>query len=630
MVKRDIMKIYRLVAFLSAFVLLLSSVAFGDAIFEDQVYDNEVFVIDGVNHTAKYYPSNGKVSVRAGEDVLIMSVGDCQDIDILEYCIDGANTTEIDDEKGYRVVGYIDISVTKQAPSISASSGLSASIIGVGEPVTLKVELENDGLERASDVSFKVKVPSHVAFSAISAGMVNLGSQAVWSGAILPDEIKALSLTLKADEYNDFNISFEGYLVFKGENIPISLGNIHVKVITPVEFESSISTESVILNEESVFTVLLTNNDATAPLELSELKIDVPKGLDVGEKTQSLRQSGDSFITSGSIGAGKSESFFVKVKTMERGEYNISASFEGVIHEKVFDARSSGLLRVGLADISPQVIMTPSSAVAGDPVDVLVTIKNSGSRDISSFDLDINSNIIPALHLVNQSIGAKESRTIYSKEIEVPEVEKETQYFVKVSGAHKNLAGSLLNFDAQKSISVSPKAQLVDFIQDVSFDGKSVKVSLKIKSLKEDLTDIDVVDSVPKGISTTGSLDGHIDMLKKGEEKDLFSYSIILPLTYKEKTVAVQRVFNARQADSDLYKLEKEIILNVDSEDITDSVNDSAEFGLYQSNVSSSAPLADNGSATSSAAQVSGPEKKEGFFSRIISGVKSFFSGLFG
>jgi hypothetical protein len=413
--------------------------------------------------------------------------------------------------------------------------------------------------------------------------------------------------------------------VFKDKRIAIPLDNIHIKVITPVEFESGLSSESVILNEESAFFANVTNNDVSGSLDISELAITIPSALKVTEKSRELVQSGNTFIAKDTVDAKDSKSYYIKVKTMEKGAYNISSTLKSSIHEKSFDTQVSGMLRVGLADISPTILITPQSAIAGESVDVLVVIKNTGSRSISSFDLDLTSNLITGQHLVNESVGVGESQTIYSKSVKIPMIEKDTDYFVRVTGYHKNLAGSMMNFEAQKSLSAFPQEKIVDISQETYAEGKNLKVIVKVKSVKEDISDIDIVDMPPKGMSVTGTRDAHLDELKKGEERAVLNYSILIPLTYSSDSVSVNRVFTAKRADGKSYSSEKEVSVKINAAVPIGSEEEPAkEDESATANASASSAVPDKTRAEEPA-----PKNGQSFFQRMISGFKGFFAGLF-
>ncbi|MBI4738950.1 hypothetical protein HY772_05310 [Candidatus Woesearchaeota archaeon] len=557
-------------------LLLVTIPALAAEIFKQYVYDNEVFNISGMSHSLKYYPGNGKVSLRAGEEIMIFAVGACKNQGTLEYCIDDANTTEIDDAQGYRIVGRTALRVTEKVPSISVGVAIDKSVVSVNEPATLTITLQNSGEERASDVEVRARVPIEATITGSSVGMTSLGGQVVWKGVLLPDERKTLTAVVKGMQYKDFDVTFESSYSFGRKITPIALDPLHVKLATPVEIKTGISQGSVILNEESVYWVNVTNTDATSSLEVSQLLITVPADLAITEKSQELEQNHNQMTVSTSVSKGATKAFYVKVKTFEKGEYNITSTVKSLIHETVFDRSSVTALRVGLADIIPSITIFPERAVGGDSATVTIAIKNAGLRDIGLYDLDATSNLIPAIQKVNESISAGEFKTIYSKSITLPDVAKETVYFVRIGGSHKNLAGSPMQFDAQKTLIVTPKQILIQVIPEVSVNDRLVKVRVKLKSLEESLSDVSIIDVVPKGLRAIGKYDADFDLVETGEEKDALNYTILLPSTYSEKTLTIQRSLSAEQANGKLYVIENEAVIDLAFQPTTKSQNATA------------------------------------------------------
>ncbi|MBI5398091.1 hypothetical protein HZB03_01385 [Candidatus Woesearchaeota archaeon] len=628
-------RMLRKLAIVVLLLIITTTTAIGAEIFNQYVYDNDVFSISGVNHSLKYYPGNGKVSLHAGEAIMIFAVGACKKLGTREYCIDDANTTEIDDEEGYRVVGRTSLRVTEIVPALSVSAGVDKSVIGVNEPATLTITIENTGEERASDVEVRALVPIQATITGSSVGMASLGSQVIWKGTLLPGEKKTIESIVKGLQYKDFDVTFESSYYFDGKTTPITVDPLHIKVVTPIEIETGLSQESVILNEESAYLVNITNNDATSALEVSQLLIAVPAGLIITEKSQEFKQSNNQLTTSTSVAKGATKEFYVKIKTFDKGKYNITSTVKSFIHETAFDDSSVKTLRVGLADIVPSIDIAQERGVGGDSVTVTITIKNAGSRDISLYDLDVASNLIPAIQKVNESIALGGSKTVYSKSIKLPAVARETSYFVRVSGSHKNLAGSPMQFEAQKNLIVTPKETLIQVIPEASINGGSVKVNVKLKILKEKLTDVSIIDIVPKGISTVGKRDADFDSVEMGEEKDALNYTIILPLTYNQKTLTIQRSLSAEQANGKLYTIETEVIIDLASQPKTESQNDSQNATAVQvsqeKNTSQEKNESVNETITPTANPLELPSAPESpkVLTRVWNRIKEFFTVLF-
>ncbi|NQU79492.1 DUF11 domain-containing protein [Candidatus Woesearchaeota archaeon] len=607
----------RIIIFFAITILLLPCVVIAGEIFNDEITDNEIFYINGVEHIVRYYPAAKKVSMKAGDDRVLIEVLKCEDIGSYKYCVDRASV-KFNDETG-ETANEIELRVLESGPEIEIDRGISTDEPNINSEVDITAQITNEGNERAININYEDSFPSSVKVSSAHYNTIN--NKVLWVISLDPGESQSITYSVKFTDFITYNSTSKATVIFGGSVKKYESDEIYFDVQKPYELSDSVSSRSVAKGEDIEYTVSINNTDPSVALEIRKIEITLPEGVSVSSKDSNTDYKNGKIFHSGSLEPGESRSLTVKFRSDNEVRDAVSTEVNLRSGTTLFDEVLSEDVNLGVSDILPLIIFAPSNITSGRELEIDARIVNDGNSNVSSISIDMASNIIDTKGWRNIVLEPGEDHIAFNKIITAPAVDEITSFFVKLSGSYTTASGEKMKFDDKKEVTVLPGEKLIEITPVITVDGNKVNITLNVKNIAGYVLEhVSLIDGLPKGYQTaTGERFADIEKLAKDEELTVYSYIVETP---NSKLFDITHTFNMLDSEGNNVLIEKVSSISLSAED-----NSATEDGTVQEQQST---LTDNttddtGNTTSNESKE--PEtKKKGIFSRMIGWFKGLFS----
>ncbi len=596
-----------------AFVLL-SHLAIAGEIFKDEISDNTPFTIEGIEHIARYYSTAKKVSLKAGDDRVLISVADCEDIGDLKYCIDSA-TEGIDDETG-DPSSTMELRVLQAGPNIEVDRDISTDDPALGEEVEVLVTLTNSGDEYAYNLNYEDSFPTGVKVTTSYKNPLKNG--VLWAGNLAAGQSTSFSYKLTFNEFMDYESTGEASFLFKNKVNRIKSDTTTFSVETPFEISESISPKSADVNEEITYTININNTGDSQSITVENLEITIPSNAITSQRSLGLDVEQGKLKYSGTISSGDHETLSFKFKTSKITEGELTSKIKIKVGTQSFEEKFTHKVGFGISDIFPEITFNPKTVKGGVELEIEAKITNNGEDTISDISLDMAGDIIEPRGWRDLELAPDKKHFAYNKIISAPQVDAEKDFFIKLSGSYDKGDGKRMNFEKMMTITILPQEMLVELKPEVKkiSDGE-YNVTLQVKNLMTyKLSYISMIDTFPKGFrQTAGSRDIDIDELGIGEERLAYSYIVKVADDYTAKSFEITHIFSSLDDNEESVTNEKITKIELNTAENSNSDSPTNETSVNDTNNTASKD-ADTGST----------EKKPGVFTRMWRWIKGLFS----
>ncbi|MBW2971760.1 DUF11 domain-containing protein [Candidatus Woesearchaeota archaeon] len=604
---------------LASFVVLILFVqlAVAGEIFNDEVKDNVPFTINSIEHVARYYPSAGKVSLKAGDDRVLVAKEDCADLGDLKYCIDSVSEG-INEETG-DPASTMQLRVLQSGPTIEITRSISDDTPNLNEEVTVSATITNSGNERASNVNYEDKYPSSVRVSGAVADLVMNGAS--WVGSLNPGESQTISYKLKFSDFITYESTAVASFIFNNKVNKVKSSTKEFEVQKPYRISDSISSKSVDVGEEITYIVSINNSDSSQDLRVESFESVLPAGATTSHRSMGLELDDGKVKYSGTIEGSGSEELTFRFKSMKVAEGELVTKVTLKVGSKTFQEEFKHKVGIGVSAIMPEITFNPTTVKGGGELEIEAKITNNGDETVSDISLDMTSDIVDPSGWRHLELEPGKKHYGFNKILSAPAATEEKTYFVKLSGSYQRASGKTMKFEAREELTVLPQEQLVALLPKFKVDGKEVNVTLSVKNVAPyKVTAISLIDTIPKGFKAlAGDRYIDIDEMAIGEERVAYSYVVEVPATYTKDTFEIVHIFNGLDKDEEKIMTEKTSAVSLSGAAADETGSEEAPEETAEGN-----ETAGNESGTGTSAEQD--EEKPGIFTRMWRWVKGLFS----
>ncbi len=587
-------------------MLLFLPIVYGSEIFSGDVEDQESWEAGGHTFKADYNIGNAKLLFEIDNLREILEVAECAYRDNIKVCFDDVELDVTD------TVESITVSIYDITPSIEITRTFSDTSLLLGDDTEVTVTLTNDGDAVATNVVYTDSYPSSIEVRSFDS------NSAIWAGSISSGESESFKYKLRAKSVIEYESVATVSHVYDGKKITDESDSETIEVKAPYELDIELNKERAKRNELVLLNITFENKDDTDDLIIHDLEIKQSYLVKVNEFSDGFSEAEGVYTYSGIINEDDSESFMVKLYSGRNAEHYIDISYDFKIGNIIVKDNIKKEFEVGLSSVYAVINVTPEKVLAGDSLAVKVQLKNDGETSVTGADVKIESDLFDVVESNDNTVAAGGLKSILDNKPNVPEVESETTYNIKVTGSYVE-DGETYSFENNKEVVIVPTPKIVSMshqLEKEEFEvGDLVNVVVFIENLDDSSLDkVSLIEMLPNEVKNSLEGDILIDTpLEKGENKEAYSYSFTIPSDFQKETIDLRTIVNVKKGES-LYKYDWSKQIKITGiKDIEEEISNNE--------VEESVDITDN--ETTEDIQ---EEKKEGFFKRIINLIKNIFS----
>ncbi len=506
--------------------------AMASVLFDGWINNGETFKAGEHDFYAEYVSSIQKLNFKMDGIGGILLVGECETKDNIKYCFEDVEYPQIKVK-----IAYLE-------PDIEIQRTFSATSPLVKEAVTVKVVLKNNGDKSATQVKFKEIYPLGLK-TATSNNIIS------WEGNIGAGEEETFEYTLIPEEVLSYDSAAEVSYKHEGQEKTKKSSSQKIEVKKPFSIENTLSSEAVEKEELAAYNLTIENKDESNRLVISRLEIDVPSQLTIVSVSEGLKREGSKLIFQGEIDKKKVKSFIVTVKSFRVGKFVVHSSALIKLAGISFAEELEKSFSVELSNIVP-ILEVPATVRSGSSYTAYIAAKNYGKKEIKNAEIMVDTGLF-GVSKQKIDIKAGDTYEIFKKTLTAPYAAEDTAYNISVYGSYNSPSGKSYTFEKSARVIVIAANKTVQIVKEFSkeeiYPGDKIDVNVKVINQKDTpIESIDVSDTFPEEIrfSLAGNVTGYIEKLNSNEEKEAYSYSLIIPNDYKEDGIEFRTTINAK------------------------------------------------------------------------------------
>jgi len=604
-------------------VMALSCFAQAKDLYTEWHYSGDTFTVEGDVYTITHYDiEDTSVIVGINKNSYIIREGECKVTGTKEVCIEEIfrnvlNATDDDPIKfeGGRAYAGISIRIRTYGPDISVSRTFSDSSPELNGEVTVSVILKNTGGDGTDSLSYFEEFPAGVEILSSSSGTTRSLRSISYSGNLAAESEKTFTYTFRVTGYLDFSNSAIVNYTYQSKSYGVKSSSQSVKVIKPYTFTATISPSSIEASEQTALSVKV-ENDVSADINVTELKITIPSYITVQSEPGELEKKNDKYYWKGTLKPDKYQMINLLLKPVKSGQYNIPVELRLLDSEgKVFSELKNLSLTSNIKALDPILSVLETSVSEGGSFRVAFSINNPnkvvGFRNIKA---SVTSTIFPDLTTELAELMPGITKTlIVNDSIEAPFVDEKKTYDITASGSYETSTSENRNFSEKVSLTVTPVADAISISQSADTQevvaGNNVTLTIKIINNNQESIKVTVRDEYSGGVLLFGGKTSETLLFDKAETRQAYTYKLNIPESYNQTELLIKTFAGIETKN---FLANKTLTIKVKPAEKKQEINTS-----QQEKPAPEPPKTE-------------PEKKQGFFAKVISSISDFFKRLLG
>ncbi len=611
---------------LALLLLLASPVDAISALYDEWHHSGDTFIKDGETYLVTHYRIDDEsVVLKVNTNSYVIKEGDCKSSMTREYCVASIDR-EIDTDSEDSHVKYIsgtayagiNIVIYPLGPDISISREFTDTTPEPNQEVKASVTIENEREFSADNFIYTETFPDNVKVTDYSSGFSLAGNTLTYQSSVFQVLSKvSLTYTFIIKDYVSFTSKGVGRYEYAGSMASANSSATTFSLNKPYSLTFSVSPLSVETGEDTALSVRVENEESgSINVSLLELKITSP--VRVSSLPAGLSKVGEAYRWNGTIITDGFKQITMLLATTKDGDYPIALRlFLNDSNGKNFSENKTLILKATYEAIDSIVSVKEKTVTEGESYRIALSFNNPNKKKVIMRNIkgNITSYLFGQMPFSLEELGPGQTKTVLVNDsLPVPFVDEKKVYDIIFSGSYDLNFGKSLNFSEKATLTVTPTNETLSIVQ--SSDKKSVEagsnvtLTVKIKSNTQESFIVESKDTIPAdAVLLGGATDARLSFAKS-EEKQAYIYDLMVPESHGEGTITIT---TTASIPSRGYSLVRSFNITV------------TPPAGKETNVTASpeeAPVEETPTAE--------PEKKEGFFTKVINAVSDFFTRLLG
>lgn len=608
--------------------LLCIPTVIADQFYSNWAYPGDTFEQDGALYAIREGNSPYTIALQKNDITYVISYGECQiSYDRLErYCytesdyVDCERDEYICPESNTECCPYdvshvqydggvqwgVFLTMEKITPELTLTRTVDNSQLKLGELARVKLSIENEGESAITSALLQEVIPSNFTYQIGDLNFKN--GLATKTLNINPGQTLVLFYTLKAENFGKSKITGNISYQYKGDEQLVKPGDLTLNVPSPYEITTSLKKSTIDIRENTEYVYTIENN------ENEDLEFDVEiTGLAsiIEDYPNDATREDDLFIISGRIDRDSKETFRFDVHSDLTGKFDIIANTTMQIGGEQFTHLEKQTLTVDIELPEPEIKTTPEVFSASEPVTINLYLNNrEGTTSFSNVNARLDGPGVNKLFTF-PTIQVGDNPLIISLNLIAPVDNAEYTF----SGTYQSLSQEVFEFSLKKTVEVDDSNIRTKHIITQTLNqtqvriNNSIKVNIKVKNYFPDYRTVSVRDIIPQGTQVNGGLVDKELSLTKDQERDAYTYTLFIPPDFTGTELPIKTEV-VDQLSGEIFTAQMNVsVIHPEPEPV---INETVE------------PAPEPGP------QVEVQEEgKQGFFSKMWTGVKNFFGGIF-
>ncbi len=555
---------------------------------------------------------------------LVLQLGGCFDENLVQYCfkdIDWWDKSHGGQAKyeGGRLKPAINVEVKEMEATIQVTKTVSPTIVDKFEEAKVTTELKNIGTEPANPVTHAEVWPNTASIRNPS-GLALSRNEVSWSGALNPGMSRTFTyyITPITDEAprSAYNLSY----AYKGRTVN-QTGSLSLSVRTPITMTVGLSPATTGVEETTKLSMSVTNNDESADLGM-DIRISIPSGLDLLSRFEGVLEEGSILRIRKALPKQGSFAFSMMLRGHYTGEYVIKTTALFDIRDEQIEKAFNSTYKIEQGKLTPILRFDAESVEGGQPVIVrALLLNNEPDQHLVNIEGGLVSDLFerPVSFTVPEVLAGS-TKLVFDAPVATPITSQPASFLFNLTGTYHIASGEKFDFQTQKALQVKPvtgeRFRIEQEADKASVaKGDNVTVFVRIENLKDvRAAKVAVADRLPPFAEVVGGLTSALMDFEPLQKRQAYIYRVkALPnATEPVLTITTNIIYQA-------YTAEQSLSINVTDPPTGEPIaeeNATNETADETPQVQEPAPVPE--------------EKKPGVFSRIWTGIKNFFKGLFG
>ncbi len=478
----------------------------------------------------------------------------------------------------------------------------------LGESATVKLEFTNNG-EDSAMITYQETLPDGF-LPTYSADFTKQGVVLSLRFSLGPNATRSFTYKVKADAY--VTGLFTGSLAYtskreEGGNVPSPF---IIMVPSPFTITRSLAPASVGVDEETLFTYTLTNNDGQYAMDaiirfdgLGPLLTTLPTGVTREETHHAWRVN---------LKRGESKSVAFRLRAKRTGSYAIVSNATMTLEKESFSHRLQETLTVTVTQATLD-LRLPEKVQGGDAYSARLFFDNKAG-DTDFFRVEGVLRTPDGDHPF--SMGSVARNTIplaLDVNLTAPVSEQEQNVRIGVDASYETSRRERFNLSTTKTVRILPVIEPYVVTQRLNTTavkaGDSVTMTVTVKNLQDRFGTVTVTDILPGAAIVTQGFRQQEMSLQKGESREAYAYVVTIPESFEGGLFTFTTQLFERQSG---VRVTKSINITVENPDAPSEPDEEEDIPA----VEPAAPLPPS------------PEQKPGLLRRIVDSIGSFFSRI--
>jgi len=536
---------------LFVFLFFLNLVFASDLIFDDWVYHQSNITLDDKVFNFRISSQGNALQVSSGSDMIILNKDTCKKFDIKrQFCFNDTYYEEAGStsNKAYVTIHYL-------VPKLNITRTIDNNILKVGEYATFESIIKNTGDISVRDVYFVDSFPDNILVK--SAGTCQHTDHAVsWNGDISSDQSIVCSYKITTTGAVDVNtIAKASYNDgFQDRTNYSSAIRIYSSSIFTVN--STVLNKTIEIGQETELRINITNTGDDRARVLN-FTVKIPSGLNV--TYSSIRKETENLYSwSGDVFSNQSKDITIKFIGLKSKSseiiMNAKYEYQDVIYE-IPNIKNNVVIEDKGIELSSNLLST-EHIDSGQEKNIFFSVKNLNNyTDLKNVVLKVKSDLFPGGEYILSNLEKSSYKKIMDITLKIPDVNTTGAYTLKANVTYETLYGDSSSDAFQSTIYVEPVKKLIigKTISPSSVEEKKeATVTVKIKNDRNtDVENVEVKEILSSGILQRGTTSTTIPLIKKGETKTAYTYTIISPDVINETIYTINTTAKYKQNEQE-------------------------------------------------------------------------------
>lgn len=555
---------------------------------------------------------------------IVLKLTGCFDENLVEYCFKEISWWDKDHGgtakyEGGELKPALQIEVKQLEAIIQVTELVEPTLVDKFEEARVTVKLENTGTEPANTVEYRESWSGPVVIRTPSGLSLEEG-ELRWTGTLRSNDIRTFSYYIspqtdeRAESKSNLSYQYRGRTVNQTSSASLS-------VRSPVTVAAGIQPASTGVEETTKYSFSATNNDLSEKMQMDVL-VSFPRELDLLSNFEGTEEDPGLLRVTKTLGAEDSYAFSMLLRGHFTGEYLIrtTALFD-VRNEEIERAFNSTYL-IEQGRLTPVIRFDADSVEGGSPVIVRALLINiEADQHLVDIVGTLESPLFerPFTFELEQLVAGT-AEVVFDAPVATPISSADVQDTFNLTGTYRLASGEQFSFSTAKSLAIKPVtgerfAIEQDADKAAAAAGENVTIYVRVENLKAvRAAKVAVGEILPPWLEVVGGT-GRAELdLDPRQKRQAYLYRLrVLP----NASVGLSNI--TTRVTYQAFTAEKSWMLNITEPAAApvEAPNESNQTAETPGVVEQPTPPPLD-------------ERKPGFFSRIWSGIKGFFKGLFG